>query len=157
VGKSGLGAFNRRKARPRHRRRAALVTLAPNNADIHCNFGSILERAGRLEQAEAEYQRAVEISPNLALAHRNLAALYDGREDIDRAIPQLTKSLELAPSDLEGWVNLSNLRRRAKDYHGAIADADRGASVAARFAQRSRQPRIGVSHARRLHQRLCRL
>lgn len=101
------------------------VALAPNGAGVCNNLGYVLERAGRVEEAEAAYQKAIELNPSFNLPHRNLAAMYDGRDDPERAVAHLNRSLELLANDLDGWVNLSNIRRRAKDYTGALAAADR--------------------------------
>ncbi|HVT87939.1 MAG TPA: tetratricopeptide repeat protein, partial [Tepidisphaeraceae bacterium] len=56
---------------------------------------------------------------------RNLAAVYDGRDQVPLSIQHLQKALSVQPQDPEGWVNLSSLRRRVKDYPGAVEAAER--------------------------------
>ena len=45
----------------------------PNVAEAHCNLGTIYLVQGRLSDAIAELNRAVELSPTLAIARERLA------------------------------------------------------------------------------------
>jgi tetratricopeptide (TPR) repeat protein len=46
-------------------------------AASHVGLGVIYRKRGRFEQAQKEYERALELSPNSALTHLNLGLLYD--------------------------------------------------------------------------------
>lgn len=100
------------------------IELAGNRAEALVTLGYVHERAGRTADAEAAYLRAIELNPSYSFAHRNLAALFDAMNEVDRSIPHLERALQLQPNDIEGWNNLSSLRRRRKDYTGALAAAD---------------------------------
>ena len=45
------------------------------NPDAHNNLGAALARAGRLEEAEASFRKAIELAPDHQGARRNLEAL----------------------------------------------------------------------------------
>ena len=49
--------------------------IAPEVASIHYNIGQAYEASGILDEAEYEYQRAVEIKPDYAKAEEALAKL----------------------------------------------------------------------------------
>ena len=43
----------------------------PNNAVVHNDYGTLLERTGRYEEAGKQYLLALEADPNHAAAHYN--------------------------------------------------------------------------------------
>ena len=55
------------------RRRA--IALDPKYAVAHNDLGTLLERIGRLREAEAAYLKAIEADPRHSRAHCNLAGL----------------------------------------------------------------------------------
>lgn len=67
----------------------------------HVDAGLKAKRAGNLDAAIREFQRAVELAPTLPAAHMNLGAVYFDKKDYARALPALGKALELNP-DLPG-------------------------------------------------------
>jgi tetratricopeptide (TPR) repeat protein len=100
------------------------IGLAPNRAEAWVNLGFVHERASRHADAESAYLKAIELNPSYSVAHRNLAAMYDSQNRIEQSIPPLVRALELQPRDIEGWNNLSTLRRRAMDIRGAVQAAE---------------------------------
>ena len=57
------------------------MKLKPDSAAAHFNYGTALAAAGRLDDAVAAYQRALQLRPEYAIAHNNLgtALLQLGR------------------------------------------------------------------------------
>jgi tetratricopeptide (TPR) repeat protein len=55
----------------------AAVAIAPRFADAHVYLGYLLQGAGSLEQAVAEYRIALEIEPDNALAKKDLESLAE--------------------------------------------------------------------------------
>lgn len=90
--------------------------------------GSYLRRAnqalmaGRLDEAIAEYRRAVEVDPENAAARRNLALALGRTGAADAAARQLRAALESAPEDPQLHFDLGN---------AVLAQGDREAAVAA--------------------------
>ena len=94
---------------------------APNEAIKRNNFGMELLKQGRLDQAVAEFRRAVEADPSYAAAHLNLGYAYSKLDKLDEAIAAYTKGLALDPKDLLGQNNLGVLYDRQGRYDEAIA------------------------------------
>jgi tetratricopeptide (TPR) repeat protein len=68
----------------------AALALSPDNADLHCNLGTVLEEEGSMELAEEAYHKAITLQPDHATAYFNLGCLY---EDLDR-IPQAVEAFK---------------------------------------------------------------
>ena len=52
---------------------ALALELKPVYAQAHCNLGRVLLEAGRLDEAIAHLQKALEIQPDNAMVRSNLA------------------------------------------------------------------------------------
>ena len=90
----------------------------PAQADTQNNLGIIQEKLGRLDQAIARYQRAVELDPNSAVFARNLglACLPNRRwETAKNAFQQAT---QLNPQDYHSLIGLSEACRKLDDAEG---------------------------------------
>jgi tetratricopeptide (TPR) repeat protein/uncharacterized membrane protein YgcG len=71
------------------------VQLAPDLAEAHRGLGRALHVSLRLEEAAAEYKRALELDPNSKAARRSLA-------DLDRAFGKSEEALAIYRQQLEG-------------------------------------------------------
>jgi len=85
------------------------------------NFGADLLKQGRLDEAIAEFQRALELDPSYAPASFNLAYAYERRDRIDDAIAQYKKAIQLEPANVMGLNNLGVLYDKKGLYDEAIA------------------------------------
>ena len=63
----------------------------------HNNLGLVLAERGKVDEAIAHFQKAVELKPGYADAHQNLGVALAGRGQFDAAIPHYRKALELKP------------------------------------------------------------
>ncbi len=72
----------------------------------HNNLGIALAARGRIDEAMAHYQKALEIKPDYAEAHNNLGVALAGRGRIDEAIAHYRKALEIKPDYAEAHNNL---------------------------------------------------
>src|SRR5436309_10406315 len=86
-----------------------------------------------LDEAEAEFIRAVEIEPNSTPSNYFIAALYAARGDRDKALAYLQRTWKIDPASL--WVNNSacELYRYFGLYDEAIAAGQRALQLDATF------------------------
>ena len=56
------------------------VATVPHNPHAHYNLGVTLAGRGQIEEAIAQYQKAVEIKPDYAAARRNLDSIRASRK-----------------------------------------------------------------------------
>jgi HemY protein len=70
------------------------------------NLGLLLARTGRLDEARAEYERALDRDPNHANARINLATVLARRGEIDRSVKELSRVLAQDPQNALAHANL---------------------------------------------------
>lgn len=95
---------------------AALVQSTPdgtgaesNPAQAQFELGNQYYAAGQWTEAEAAYQRAIELDPEYQGAYANLGVTYYQQQKFDLAAAQYAKALELNPQDGEVAYNLGAL------------------------------------------------
>ncbi|WP_428937234.1 tetratricopeptide repeat protein [Fontivita pretiosa] len=81
------------------------IRKEPNNQPCRINYGLMLARLGRAQEAEAHL--ATVLRP--AEVHYNLASVYDQLDRKDRARAEYKKALELDPQMWEARVRLSRI------------------------------------------------
>jgi tetratricopeptide (TPR) repeat protein len=111
------------------------------------NLGLALVQEGRLDEAIAPYQKALEIEPDYAGAHNNLGGVFLQKGLMDEAMAQFQKALEINPNYVKARNNLGiALARKGRvdeairQYQEALKidpnDADTQVSLGAALAQK---------------------
>jgi tetratricopeptide (TPR) repeat protein len=95
-------------------------------AEDHYYAGIDLFGEGKIEQAIAEYNRALELDPKFSDALHGLAQAYHAREDFDRTIEAARRILELHPEDILAWTTIS----RAYQRKGMVPEAEEAGNKA---------------------------
>ena len=93
----------------------------PREDLVHYNLGVIHRDAGRPEEAEAEFRRALDADPDYFQSHMNLALLLASRNELDAAAHHLQRAATLEPRSDDAVANLGALYLRA----GRFDDAER--------------------------------
>jgi Flp pilus assembly protein TadD len=85
------------------------ATLArnPDSGLAHNNLGTILRQKGRVDEAIAHYQEALQIMPGNESVHFNLARAFYQKGKVDQAIAQFQLALQIEPADMEAQNNLA--------------------------------------------------
>ncbi len=87
-----------------------VMQLDPDSYKARYNLGVTYGNQGRVDEAVASYEEALEIEPHnpeAALAHNNLGAIALDRGQIDEARRQFESAVEKAPGNLEARYNLA--------------------------------------------------
>jgi tetratricopeptide (TPR) repeat protein len=98
----------------------------PASAEDHYYAGIDLFGEGKLDEAIAEYNRALELEPKFADALHGLAQAYHAKGDFDRTIETARRILELEPEDILAWTAIS----RAYQRKGMIPEAEEAGNKA---------------------------
>ena len=71
----------------------------PKYADACNNLGTVLAGRGELDEAVAQFRRAVQIAPTFADAHGNLGMALSKQGKIDEAMDHWRERVRLQPND----------------------------------------------------------
>lgn len=93
----------------------------PDNPRTQNALGTVLAESGRLAEAIAHFERALEIDPNHADAHNNLGNALIQTGQTQKAIEHYMESLKLNPNNANAHNNLANALKAVGSYQEAIA------------------------------------
>lgn len=74
-------------------------------ASSHLRRGLGFEEAGRIEDAIAEHEKALELDPNLSLAHANLIILYGRTNQPQKAEEHFRAAIRIDPNHADSYYN----------------------------------------------------
>lgn len=95
-------------------------------AEDHYYAGIDFFGDGKLDEAIAEYNRALALDPKFADALHGLAQAYYAKEDFDRAIDSARRIVALDPDDILGWTAIS----RSYQRKGMVPEAEEAGNKA---------------------------
>ena len=99
------------------------VTLARNPAAwmAYNNWGELLFERGKVAEAIARYQTALQLNPDLAEVHNNFGAALFQQGKVDEAFAQYQEALQINPDFAKAHNNLGNLLLQQGKRDAAIA------------------------------------
>jgi tetratricopeptide (TPR) repeat protein len=98
------------------------IDLNPNMADLHCFYGLFLTAMGRLTEARAQMERAIELDPLNFMYQSYLGNVFYRSRQFDEAITQYNKGLALEPNFIDAMSGLKN-SFQMKGMHEEALDA----------------------------------
>jgi protein O-mannosyl-transferase len=110
----------------------AATELTPELPTAHYNYGIALENARRFEEAQREYELAIQYSWNgeqAAQAHNNLGTLYVKRNQPAAAFSEFTAAIHSDPDYDYSYLNRATLEYREKNLDAAQQDIERATQL----------------------------
>ena len=80
-----------------------------NDYRIFVNYAGILQKFGKLQEAEFSLKKAIELRPDLVEAHFNLGSILSNLGKLQEAELSLKKAIELRPDFVEAHFNLGSI------------------------------------------------
>jgi tetratricopeptide (TPR) repeat protein len=111
------------------------LTRQPASWPAHYLLGVTLVQKGRLDEAAAHYERALELKPDFAEAHNNLGAALRQKGRVPEAIVQYQQALALDPGNAGIHGNFGNALFRNKQVDEAIVQYQKALDLAPDFVQ----------------------
>jgi len=99
----------------------AALEIEPDNALALLGRATLLERAGRFEDAAAEIGKVLARDPDNARAHVELAIVLEEQGRIDLAAGHYRDALALRPWEAAAHLGMARILRTRGDLEGAIA------------------------------------
>ncbi len=96
------------------------VEKNPGDFEAHYNLGAMLQARGQLDEAIAEYSRAVALHPNDATANNSLGGALLAAGRTGDAIARFHIALDTRPDYFDAHYNLGNALIATNDFPGAI-------------------------------------
>jgi tetratricopeptide (TPR) repeat protein len=93
-----------------------------SDAGAHNNLGVVYYRKGLIEEAIAEFTRALELDPKMQVAQRNLEIAYHNTGFYDRRVAELQERLRQAPDEREARWELGRAYAILGQDQEAIAE-----------------------------------
>jgi tetratricopeptide (TPR) repeat protein len=97
------------------------IDCTRDNAVAHRSLGVVLADCGRLDDAQAEYLKALKIKPDDMEAHNNLGDVLASWGRVDEAVAQFDEALKTKPNFAEANYNLGIAFFRKGQIDAAIA------------------------------------
>ncbi|HVH72777.1 MAG TPA: tetratricopeptide repeat protein, partial [Candidatus Dormibacteraeota bacterium] len=94
----------------------AEVRALNHSATYQVQYGTELERQGKLEESAAAHEKAVEIDPALVQAHVNLIELYGRLGQFEKAEEHYRAAIRLDPGSAESYYNYGVLLLSAEKF-----------------------------------------
>ena len=108
---------------------AHTLDCTSNNYNAHNNLGYDLLRKGRVDEAIAHFQTALQFYPDFAKARYNLGLALFEKADVDDAIAQYQTVLRLTPEHADVYNNLGNALLQKDKLDDAIVSYQRALQI----------------------------
>ncbi|MEB3357415.1 MAG: tetratricopeptide repeat protein [Synechococcales bacterium] len=111
-----------------------LLDEFPDTAALWSNRGNARVSQNKLEEAIADYNRAIELDPTAPDPYLNRGTALEGLERWDEAIADYNRVLELDPNDPAAYNNRGNAEAGQQQWQAAIQDYRHAADLAPDYA-----------------------
>jgi len=98
------------------------VLASPLSATAHNNLGLELYNLGRVDEAKAEYLKALAIDPHYVTAHDNLGLLLTQQGQVDEGISHYLEALQADPNSLDAHYSLGLALAQKGQVKEAVAE-----------------------------------
>lgn len=99
-----------------------VLTINPDDAEIHNNLGVVYGEKRMLYQAISEFEKALDINPDLAETYVNIGSVYGKKEMLDEAISAYKEAIRLKPDDAFAHYNLGYAYYKKGFYDEAMLE-----------------------------------
>ncbi|HEY4639496.1 MAG TPA: tetratricopeptide repeat protein, partial [Candidatus Udaeobacter sp.] len=111
---------------PDVQRTARVVADVPDAAKPHFDYGSALQKEGKLDEAIEQYKLALQFDPRYAAAHMDIGGALSGQAKFDAAVPHMETALRLQPNNGDFHLMYANLLQRIGRNDDAASQFEAG-------------------------------
>jgi tetratricopeptide (TPR) repeat protein len=114
---------------------------SPNDIKAHNLLGIALTTAGKIEEANAHFKRAIELNPRFYPALKNLAINEMRLNRTEEAKAHLIRALEIGPDDPVAHLALGEIHWQGREFAEAVKHYDKSGDLP------FRDPRVVLNYA----------
>ncbi len=149
--------FEEEKLNPLYRELASATnrasTSAVADAEVYRTLGVALRELGRLDEAEANYRKAIHLKPDYAEAHFNLGNTLKRLNKLQDAEESYGRAIDLQPDFVPALMNRWELLFNRGEFEAALKDADSCDNQLSRL--RSLESLYGLGRNEEIYRRLA--
>jgi Flp pilus assembly protein TadD len=113
-----------------------VINVSPQGVPLaHGNLGIVYAEKGRLDDAIAEYKKAISIEPRYAEGYNYLGTAYAEKGRLDDAIAEYKRAITIKPRYAEVYNNLAIVYANKGRLDNAIAEYKRAITIKPRYAK----------------------
>jgi len=105
------------------------IKLAPTQPGLHEELGSVYRNANKMDEAEAAFQRELEVDPHNVLARYKLGVLVMEKGDGPRAKKLIEAALQEKPGLLHADYNLGRVEKLLGNDAAAVAHLEKATTT----------------------------
>jgi tetratricopeptide (TPR) repeat protein len=105
------------------------LACTSGNSVAHNSLGDVFLQQGRMNEATAQFQKALAIKPDDAEAHYNLGDVFLQQGRMNEATAQFQKALAIKPDDAEAHNNLGDIFLQQGRLDEAIAQFQKALAI----------------------------
>jgi len=111
-----------------------LIEQFPNNPAVWSNRGNIRISENKLDEAIADFDKAIEIAPDAPDPYLNRGAALEGKGLYQEAIDDYNRVLEIDPQDPMAYNNRGNAKAGQQRWDEALIDYQKAANLDPNYA-----------------------
>jgi tetratricopeptide (TPR) repeat protein len=143
---NGLDAYRARDLKRSADLLESVLQQDPSYKDAWNNLGRTYLDIGNLDQAEADFRKAIQNDPNDLYAYNNLGLTFLREQKYDEAIPQFQKQIEINAKDQYAHANLGKAYVQSQKYEDAVKELEIAQSLTPRDSTVAAN--LGIAYAR---------
>jgi len=111
------------------------ITLKPDYAEAHFNYGVTLRDSGQTDLAVESYRKAIAFLPNYPDAHNNLGSSLLELDQYEDAVEHFEWAIAYKPKFFEAYNNLGLAKQEIDQIHEAITYFEKAIAINPVYAQ----------------------
>jgi predicted O-linked N-acetylglucosamine transferase (SPINDLY family) len=131
------------------------IAIRSRDPAFLCNRGNALKALGRLDEALADYARAIKLKPDFAAAHGNRANALKLLGRLDEALASQNRLVGLSPRSAEAWNSRGNTLKELGRLDEALESYERALSLQPGYSSALSNRGVVLHELRRLDEAIA--
>ena len=127
-----------------------VVSKSPHNHRAHYNLGNVMQRRGQLADAQAQYEKALELKPSFAVAHDNLGLVLMKKGRLSEAMEHSGMAVHIKPGNATIQNNFGQILLKQGRIKEAADHFSRAVRISPAYAKAQNNLGIALAQQQKL-------